>query len=125
MDVFNSLNTYKSDCTYNDGDHLNTPAPKSTKSFLIPDFFSTSSISTPAISPSTEKSLNCPNDGKNKGEHKHEQRLGFIFAPYDTDVRSFIKICQFFLSSYQFLYSSIDCIIFIFNDIRARSLKPP
>ena len=96
MDVFSSLNTYKSDCTYNDGDHLNTPAPKSTKSFLIPDFFSTSSISTPAISPSIEKSLNCPNDGKNKGEHKHEQRLGFIFTPYDTDVRSFIEIGQFF-----------------------------
>ena len=77
---------YKSGVNTNLDESIKSTALKSTKSFLLPDFFTTSNTSTPYISPSIDI---VDNSSKEKSGNNEDpaQNIGFKFLPCDIEVR--------------------------------------
>ena len=87
MDVFSSLTTVKPEADNIEQVSQNVPTHKTTKSFLLPDFFSTSSNVTPAMSPMVEKSSEILKENFNKN-NEYTVKPGFKFSPSNIEVKS-------------------------------------
>ena len=84
-DVFSSINTFKSESNYIDEESKNISTLKSAKSFILSDFFSSSGILTPAMSPSVENNYEIPKENFNKDEDQF-RRPRFKFSPSKIEV---------------------------------------
>ena len=90
-DYSTDTNGYKSEPNVNLDDSIKTSTLKSTKSFLLPDFFTSSNVSTPAISPSIEKIWHYTRENS-KTDEAQSKKTGFKFASCEVEVNSFFML---------------------------------